>query len=98
MTQAPPAVFKIPTKSPQAALRPRQTAADSPQPASGTLTRPARRAKHAAGAPRTRILATGTERGSTRGCGEVSELECGITVYPARSAGGPVAGWVWQTW
>jgi integrase len=33
-------------------------------------------------------MVTGTERESTRGDGEVIELECGITVYPARSEGG----------
>jgi hypothetical protein len=31
-------------------------------------------------------------RAATRGGGEVIELECVITVYPARSEGGPVAG------
>ena len=42
-----------------------------------------------AGRPaRARVLAAGTERESTRGGGDVIELECGITVYPARSDGG----------
>jgi hypothetical protein len=36
---------------------------------------------------RARVLASGTGRESTRGGGEVIELECGITVYPARSEG-----------
>jgi hypothetical protein len=34
------------------------------------------------------VLASGTGRESTRGGGEVIELDCGITVYPARSEGG----------
>jgi integrase len=67
MTQAPPAGFKIPTKSPQ----------------------PARKAARSAGrrAPG-RVLVTGTGRAATRGGGEVIELECGITVYPAREEPG----------
>ncbi|MGH3278023.1 MAG: hypothetical protein ACRDNW_02670 [Trebonia sp.] len=38
-----------------------------------------------AGSP---ALASGNGRAATRGDGEVIELECGITVYPARSEGG----------
>jgi hypothetical protein len=73
MTQAAPAVFKIPTKS--------------PQPARGKAVRPAARAK--AGRPATgRVLASGTGRAATRGGGEVIELEYGITVYPAREEHG----------
>jgi hypothetical protein len=34
------------------------------------------------------VLAGGNGRVATRGGGEVIELECGITVYPARSEGG----------
>jgi hypothetical protein len=70
MTQAPPAVFKIPTKSPQPARK---------------AARPAGRAKagHPAGR---RVLANGTGRAATRGGGEVIELEYGITVYPARES------------
>jgi integrase len=34
------------------------------------------------------VLASGSERAATRGGGEVIELDCGITVYPARSVGG----------
>ena len=74
MTQAAPARTKIPTKS--------------PQPAPGRAARPAGRAKHAAGAARSQVLASGNGRAATRGGGEVIELECGITVYPARSEGG----------
>jgi len=97
MTQAPPAIFKIPTKSPQPADggpgRPRQAAppqatipADPPQPARG---RPGGRPGKAGGpAPRPPVLAAGTARESARGDGEVIELEHGITVYPARSEGG----------
>ena len=72
MTQAPPAVFKIPTKSPQPARK---------------AARPAGRAttgRPAAG----RVLASGTGRAATRGGGEVIELEYGITVYPAREETG----------
>jgi integrase len=74
MTQVPPAVFKIPTKS--------------PQPGRSAAGRPAGRAKKAGSPARAKILAVGTGRESTRGGGEVIELECGITVYPARSEGG----------
>ena len=73
MTQAAPAVFKIPTKS--------------PQPARGKAARPAGRAK--AGHPaRGRVLGNGTGRAAIRGGGEVVELEYGITVYPAREEHG----------
>jgi hypothetical protein len=95
MTMAALNRAKIPTDSPQlvrngarqSALRAPVTAG-SPQPGRG----------RAGGAPRTRkggaparpkLLATGTGRDSTRdGGGEVIELECGVTVYPARSEGG----------
>src|SRR5215475_12291022 len=73
MTQAAPAIFRSPTKSPQLA--------------SGRGARPAVRAK--AGGPATgRVLVRGTGRAATRGGGEVIELEHGITVYPAREEGG----------
>jgi hypothetical protein len=64
MSQASPAVFKIPTKSPQSAR--------------GAASR------RASGQVRSR----GAGRPAIRGGGEVIELEYGITVYPARSAGG----------
>ena len=73
MTQAPPAIFKIPTKS--------------PQPARGKPGRSAGRAKAGRPAPG-RVIASGTGRAATRGGGEVIELEYGITVYPARSEEG----------
>ena len=73
MTQAPPAVFKIPTKS--------------PQPARGKAGRPAGRAKAGRPAPG-RVRASGTGRAATRGGGEVIELEYGIIVYPAREEHG----------
>jgi integrase len=73
MTQAPPAIFKIPTKS--------------PQPAHGKAGRPAGRAKANRLAP-ARVLANGTGRAATRGGGEVIELEYGISVYPARKENG----------
>jgi integrase len=74
MTQAAPAQAKIPTKS--------------PQPARIGTGRHGGRAKKAAAPARAAVLAIGTGRESTRGGGEVIELECGITVYPARSDGG----------
>lgn len=74
MSQAPAAVSKIPTKSPQPA---------PPRPA-----RPSGRAKKAAGTRRGLALASGSGRAATRGGGEVIELECGITVYPARTEKG----------
>ena len=70
MTQAPAAVVKIPT--------------ESPQPAPGKAAKPSRRAKKAPQAGRSPVLASGNGRAATRGDGEVIELECGITVYPAR--------------
>ena len=73
MAQSAPAVFKIPTKS--------------PQPARGKPGRPAGRAKAGRPAPG-RVLASGTGRAATRGGGEVIELEYGITVYPAREEQG----------
>ena len=73
MSQAPPAAFKIPTKS--------------PQPARGKAGRPAGRAKPGHPAPG-RVRASGTGRSATRGGGEVIELEYGITVYPARGEHG----------
>ncbi len=73
MAQSAPAVFKIPTKS--------------PQPARRKAARPARRAKAARPAPG-RVLANGTGRAATRGGGEVIEMEYGITVYPAREEPG----------
>ena len=91
MTMAALNRAKIPTDSPQlrrgAAGRsvPRTTVpAESPQPSRG---RPGRARK---GSPpaRPKVIATGTGRDSTRGGDEVIELECGITVYPARSEGG----------
>jgi integrase len=74
MTQATASVVKIPTKS--------------PQPAAGMAAKPPGRARKAPRAGRSPVLAGGSGRAATRGGGEVVELECGITVYPARSAGG----------
>jgi len=51
-----------------------------------------RAAEESPGTGRDPALASGTGRVATRGGGEVIELECGITVYPARSLGCPVAG------
>ena len=72
MTQAAPAVVKIPTKSPQRpAASPRATGRAWP----GAGTRPGSRERDRA-------------RAATRGGGEVIELEYGITVYPARDEHG----------
>ncbi len=72
MTQAPAAVFKIPTESPQpvrrAVSRARKTATAKPKAAS-------------------RVAGIET-RTAIRGDGEVIELELGITVYPPRDKGG----------
>jgi hypothetical protein len=73
MAQEAPARTKIPTKS--------------PQPARGKAARPVARAKVGRTA-RCRVLVTGTGRAATRGGGEVLELECGISVYPAREEQG----------
>ncbi len=72
MTHAAPAVFKIPTKSPQPVRKP---------------ARPAGRAK-AGRPAHGRVLANGIGRAATRGGGEVIGLEYGITVYPAREEAG----------
>jgi integrase len=79
MSQAPATVFKIPT--------------DSPQPGPGRAARPgvsgpSGRAKKAFGPSRSPVFASGNGRAATRGSGEVIELGCGVTVYPARSEGG----------
>ena len=73
MTQAPAAIFKIPT--------------ESPQPARGKAA--SRALKLAAAAPKAARRVAGVEtRAATRGDGEVIELELGITVYPPRDKGG----------
>jgi len=76
MSQAPAATFRIPT--------------DSPQPAPGRPRRakPSGRPKKASGTTQALVLAKGAGRTATRGGGEVVELECGITVFPARTEGG----------
>jgi hypothetical protein len=74
MTHAPVAIFKIPTDSPQSTPR---RAAKSPG-----------RPRRVAGTGRSPALGGATGRAATRGGGEVIELECGITIYPARSQGG----------
>jgi hypothetical protein len=74
MTQAPAAISKIPTKSPQPT--PRRAASST-----GRLRR-------APSTGRSPALAGGIGRAATRGGGEVIEMDCGITIYPARSEGG----------
>jgi hypothetical protein len=72
MAQAPAAVFKIPTKS--------------PQPARGEASR-ARKRVAAKPKPASRVAGVET-RVATRGDGDVIELDLGITVYPPRDKGG----------
>jgi len=74
MSQAPAAIFKIPT--------------DSPQPVPGRSAKRSGRPKKASGTGHGLVLAKGNGRAATRGGGEVIELECGITVYPARTEAG----------
>jgi integrase len=73
MAQAPTAIFKIPT--------------ESPQPAARKPVRTARPTKQGAGSA-SKLLAGGSERAASRGGGEVITLDCGITVYPARGEQG----------
>jgi hypothetical protein len=72
MTQAPAAVFKIPT--------------ESPQPARGKASR-ARKAAAAQPRAASRVAGVET-RAATRGDGKVFKLDLGITVYPPRREGG----------
>jgi hypothetical protein len=76
MPQAPAAIFKIPTESPQLvrakASRARKAAAVKPKPV---------------GLAAGRVTSIET-RAATRGGGEVIELEPGITVYLPRDKGG----------
>jgi hypothetical protein len=83
MSQAAAAIGKIPTDSPQ--LAPATAAKPSPGRAKKAASRPRRSA----------VLAGGNGRTATRGGGEVIELECGITVYPAREERGRWRA-VWQ--
>lgn len=84
MPQAPAAIFKIPTESPQ------------PAPAKA-VRKPAARLKKARPSPG-RVV-THETRAATRGDGEVIELEYGIVVYPAREEGnaGDFRA-VWRRW
>ena len=79
MAQAPAAIVKIPTKIPQ--LVP-------DRPGKPPVTVPAARPKKATGPRRSPVFASGSGRTAKRGGGEVIELECGVTVYPARPDGG----------
>ena len=72
MTQAPAAIFKIPTESPQLVRGARSRA------------RKATAAQPLAASP----VAGIETRAATRGVGEVIELDLGITVYPPRQEGG----------
>jgi hypothetical protein len=74
MTQAQAAIRKIPTESPQSMP--------------GRAANTSGRARKSRAAGRSQVLASGNERAATRGGGDVIELECGITVYPAKSEGG----------
>lgn len=61
---------------------------DSPQPFRTGAGRGARRLSAGGSRARGSVLSVSAGRAATRGGGEVIELECGITVYPARSEGG----------
>ena len=74
MTQAAPTRIKIPTETPQ--LLHSGPARRAGRPKKGNRT------------ARSWVIASGTGRATTRGSGEVIELECGITVYPAREEHG----------
>ena len=74
MAQAAPARTKIPTETPQ--LLHSGPARRVGRPKKGNRT------------ARSWVIASGTGRATTRGSGEVIELECGITVYPAREEHG----------
>jgi len=65
----------------------RPCGARSPQIPQLARGRAAMQAKHGRTAP-ARMLASGTGRAATRGGAPVIELECGITVYPAREEQG----------
>ena len=73
VTQAPAAIFKIPTESPQLGRGP-------------VHRRPARQPKSAR--PAAGKVVVSETRKATRGDGEVIELDLGITVYPPREKGG----------
>jgi hypothetical protein len=73
MAQEAPVRTKIPTKS--------------PQPARGGAAQPSAGRAEAGRMARGIVLASGTGRAATRGGGPVIELECGVTVYPARGMG-----------
>jgi integrase len=79
MAQAPAAIVKIPTKIPQPV---------PDRPAKPPVAVPATRAKKTSGTSRGPVFASGSGSAARRGGGEVIELECGVTVYPARSERG----------
>ena len=73
MAHVAPARAKIPT--------------ENPQPSRPGATRPVARTRSARTSPRPAVL-SGTGRAATRSSGRVVvELECGVTVYPARREG-----------
>ena len=74
MAQEAPERVKIPTEAPQ--LLHSGPARRVGRPKKGNRT------------ARSWVIASGTGRATTRGSGEVIELECGITVYPAREEHG----------
>jgi hypothetical protein len=95
MVMAAPDRVKIPTDSPQLVRRTAgrtagrtELPADFPQRGRGGAVGAGTRARKASGPARPRVLAAATGRDSSRGGGEVVELECGITVYPPRSGAG----------
>ncbi len=81
MVQAAPVRPKIPTESPQLSLI--------------GVSRPPQPKGRASRAAPSQPFVGATGRAATRGDGRpVVELEYGITVYPGRWVGGPVAGGV----
>jgi len=79
MAQALAAIVKIPTTIPQPV---------PDRPAKTPVAVPATRAKKTSGPRRGPVFASGSGRAARWGGGEVIELECGVTIYPARPDGG----------
>jgi len=95
MMKEAPNPAKIPTDSPQLVRRnvgrvvgQAELPTEFPQSGRSGAARLSTRGKKATGPVRPGVLAVGAGRNSVRGAGEVIELECGITVYPARSDSG----------
>jgi hypothetical protein len=74
MAQSAPARANFPTDSPQLFRKGAARGNGRPKPAGSS--------------DRSLLRSASTGRAAIRGGGDVIELECGITVYPARSEGG----------